>query len=725
MKDNVTNAINKFGITIAGMIGVALSGEMSQITAMLGGIIGSVIGNKITVTELIDSVKAKSPNKLNHDIIKVAKSAAKLAFNVVIGLYQQQVIEKEKNKFSKDDYKKLEVKFKEIVDNLRNYIADEKWINNLTSADIINYDNEFNKEKSLFNDAFSKELEDVNNIFGQNPFPEFYKNNFQKYFQLYFGEHLKQDKYRSALIAYQRETQKMIMDSINELRETQKMTMDSIDELKIKSDKKYIISAIKEGIEQHIRELPDVAHSEKVQAEIEKAVKELNNYFAAKKIIIKEIKSDKLLIEIPNKSITDTEKNYNQLIELTKDIYFFEYNNRLYSIDELDDEEAFDYITGKIKYNQIFTKQIIEAIKDECSKQYPDFYHLIEQKPSDWDTKVGFCDDGKLIISNNFIGIIGKQLDKLFAIGKDIDESEEVTRKKYIKKCNYIVRRTLDLVIFSFLSQLWDDVCNKKITLSAENSLNGYFTMNMNRNEQFVLLRRLINIYKEHKSDNPLLLIPEILKISDYFNENGKLHFCCIELEKLAIDTPNPNILDCHDAEKKLTDFLKCFNFLVNYKAVSMKKIEYLNIKKIEDGYLHHYVNLGYNQNSAEVEKRNFDNNHEVVKSLFTNAVLLYKGKNYTNNINLFPFVIDYNALTFEQNSKIAFFLHPSLLDKDSLVYSFLEDIKDGSFELKYKDIVEKRGGKNVVYLTNDDMKIYNIDCVITTLRMIQKALFN
>jgi hypothetical protein len=150
-----------------------------------------------------------------------------------------------------------------------------------------------------------------------------------------------------------------------------------------------------------------------------------------------------------------------------------------------------------------------------------------------------------------------------------------------------------------------------------------------------------------------------------------------------------------------------------------MKKIEYFNIKNINEGYLHHYVNAGYK--SKEEEKRNFDSCHETINSLFTNAVLLYKDNDYKKNINLFPFVIDCNALALEKNSKIAF-LKQEGFNENEMEYAFLDT--DENLKLEYRGIVQEKGDKNVVFLTDEDMKIYNKDCIFDTFREIQKKLF-
>lgn len=691
MNEKINTIINKFGMPALAVAGTALAATGATAFASANSIgIGALpltiatnlLSNKLTNLtefELVNRLKNVPPDKLNHDIFKVSKSAVKLALKAAIDEYEIG--------------NNIQKKLKKKVDEICKQLDDNDIWDTITAKDIITYESNLSDTSSKWSELFIDELKEANNIFKNADFDK----KFQSYFHLYFGEYLKKD--HSAFIAYEREMQKMIFNSIQELKG------------------KNISGVIKESIVQYIKEIPAVAVNLEIQEEFTKELSELKSYFQPKKIIIKEIKSDRLFIEIPHNEIKEIGSSYDELKTIIDDKYYFEYNNRLYSIDELT-EETFGYLVGKIKCNQLFTKQIIEAIKRGCEKQHPNFYRVIEQTGTNWDIIPRYCDEGKHIISDSFVGIIGKQLNKLFAIGKEADEQENITRKKYIEKCYYLVKRTLDLTIFAFVSQLWDDVCTQKLKISDENPLSGHFTMNLKQEEQFAFLCRLIQIYKGQKKENSTLLISDILNIADQFNEAGELYVACRDLEKLG---DNPTVLDCYFAEKYLTVFFEKFRFLVNYKVASMKKIEYFNIKNIDAGYLHHYVNLGYSRKSLEMEERNFDDCKKTINSLFTNAVLLYKGNDYTKNINLFPFVIDYNALTLEKNSKIAFFRQPAF-DEDCLEYAFLDT--DEIFELEHKGIVQQKGNKNVVFLTDEDMKIYNKDCVLTTFRMIEEKLF-
>jgi hypothetical protein len=705
MNDELSTAINKYAIpvlAVAGALGgAALPGNLVNIAS---GLLTSVIGNKITSHDLINRLKHASPDKLNHDILKMSGEAVKFTVNRIVIDY--------KEKLPKNQLKEIEKEIGKIIDDTNSQIDGENWIKELNTKDVINYADGFNNYEINLTNLPLESVTAIDKLVTDNPFSTFFDERFRKYFKLYFGELLKEDKYRPAFIAYSREKQNMILAAVQQDNE----------KIQEKLSSHEFVSALKDEFQKYIEELSSQAVPQAILEEIlketQKQREKQDSYFKTNIISIQ--KSNRgLAIQKTNK-VEGVVNNYHELKEYTNDVYYFKYNNDFYFIDELN-EEAFDYLTGTIKYNQIFVKQIIEAIKDDCSEQYLKFYGNIEKKGSDWNTIDRLFNRGTEIISESFIGIMKKQLGNLFAIGKDTEESIEKNREKYIVKCNYIVKRTLDLVIFSFLSQLWDDVGNNKIKLKlpAEED----FNMNQNRKEQLALLCSLITVYNEHKPDSSMLLIPEVCEISGCFNENGKLYDCCTQLEKL---TGNPNLLNCYYAEKQLTVFFEHFRFLVHYKLVSMKKIEYFKIKKRDDaaGYLHHYVNIGNEIESCGVEERKFDSSDKTVTSLFTNAVLLYRGEDYTCNINLFPFVIDYNALVLEKEPNIAFFFDSS--EDGKLDYSYIDN--NESVKLKHENIVRQKlklgGSKHDVYLTDDDLKIYNKDCVIDTFHMIQESLF-
>jgi hypothetical protein len=127
-------------------------------------------------------------------------------------------------------------------------------------------------------------------------------------------------------------------------------------------------------------------------------------------------------------------------------------------------------------------------------------------------------------------------------------------------------------------------------------------------------------------------------------------------------------VLTCFEAEKQLAIILEKLIFFVNYKMISMKDITYTKMRNSVPNYLHNYAALGIDsKNNINAEKVNY-----VEEPINTDAILLFTSK-YQESLNLFPFIIDFNALTFESGSKICFYGYQDIQD-GSLNYRFLED---------------------------------------------------
>ncbi|MDR3327313.1 MAG: hypothetical protein LBT04_04190, partial [Prevotellaceae bacterium] len=343
MNDKLNTAINKYAVPIlaskytvpilafVGAIGTTVAtctGSNPQVAGIIGSLLTSVIGNKITNIELINRLKRTSPKNLNHDVLKISGEAVKQTVKWIADSYQEEV----KDKLSENELKEIDGKLTEIINDTNSQIDSENWIKELNTKDVINYVNDFNNQVNLTNLSF----ETIDNLVIDNPFSKFFDEHFQEYFKLYFGELLKQDKCRPALIAYEREIQKMILDAVTQnsdkLAEKIDFTQEEIEKLRKSLDSQEIVSAIRTDIQQYIKELSPQVVSQDIQEDIRREAQKIDSYFKAKKIIIKEIKQDKLLIEIPNKDIIEIGNDYYKLKELTAEIYYFEYNNRLYSI---------------------------------------------------------------------------------------------------------------------------------------------------------------------------------------------------------------------------------------------------------------------------------------------------------------------------------------------------------------------------------------------------------
>ena len=143
---------------------------------------------------------------------------------------------------------------------------------------------------------------------------------------------------------------------------------------------------------------------------------------------------------------------------------------------------------------------------------------------------------------------------------------------------------------------------------------------------------------------------------------------------------------------------------------VSIKRINYQQVRNTDPHYLHRYTALGIDSKAnVNAEKMMY-----TPETVHTDAVLLFKGKNYQHNINLFPFVVDYNALTFEHGAKICFYRSNNISD-DSLEYLFLED--NSIRFLECRDILDSGAAYSDLMMDDDKRKIINLDMVVSQFR--------
>jgi len=255
------------------------------------------------------------------------------------------------------------------------------------------------------------------------------------------------------------------------------------------------------------------------------------------------------------------------------------------------------------------------------------------------------------------------------AIGKEEMSGNKI--RKYLENCQLTCKRALQLLCFSLLSKLWDYKKENNYTLSSDqadtckNFFDNEFEWDI---KSFTnLLKTLMDIYTDNQLELPIVELNESTLPLD-----AQSHFitACNQLQTIdkLLDTFAYTVDDCIEAESNLTTVLETLKFLVNYKMVSIKSISYLEMRNSKPHYLYNYTALGVESKSnINQERVNY-----AETPINTDAVLLYRGS-YYQHVNLFPFVIDENALKFEGGAKICFYTCRDNTD-GSLNYNFLED---------------------------------------------------
>ncbi|MEO6230888.1 MAG: hypothetical protein ABJB11_24630 [Ferruginibacter sp.] len=372
----------------------------------------------------------------------------------------------------------------------------------------------------------------------------------------------------------------------------------------------------------------------------------------------------------------------------------------------------------KNTFNEKLTRSLIEAMATNIPR-VKKFLDNANRMAADWETQERFSDPAKELIAINYVGVLGIQLRKLIAIGKE--ELSANKQKKYLENCQLTAKRALQLLCFALLSKLWDVKKDNDFMLSPEqtDTCNNFFEdeFEWEINGFRDLLKTLLDVFTTNNLALPITGLKgfeEQLQTGSSFAES---------LEKLQLaghfsDKSTLTLEDCSDAENQLTTVLTTLNFLAGYKMMSIKSIGYSEMRNTQPHYLYNYTDLvgidNKSNKTQEQEKLRFE---EV--PINTDAVILYK-ESYRENLNLFPFIIDMNALSVTGGQKICFYAAKANAD-DSLNYSFIED--NSQVNIKNTNTVKPGIDINELLLDPSKLKDMRYDTVFNLFREAKKAI--
>ena len=334
-------------------------------------------------------------------------------------------------------------------------------------------------------------------------------------------------------------------------------------------------------------------------------------------------------------------------------------------------------------------RKLTEAISS-YNNDARDFLNKYKDVPN-WETQERYTRKANGYIISGFVGVLGMLLQKVIAIG--ISAFTSTSSRNYIEVCITTATRTLQLLSFSFISKLWDYKKENKFEFTSEQAdvLENFFNSEIELNvlDYVKLLQTLVNIFEDQKIVYPFSEFDK-----DCFNEGSCLNKTCKNLAEIENKLDSGQIVysTAFEAENELAEFLSALSFLAAYKMVSIKEITYNDIRNEEVKYLHSYTFLGVdNDDKLFSSKYKYD-----ARPVSNDAVLIYKDV-YQQGLNLFPFIIDINALTNETEVRICFYTYYEERKK-KLTYADINKI--GSDE--NKDI---SGPEQVVIQFNDDVE--------------------
>jgi hypothetical protein len=384
-------------------------------------------------------------------------------------------------------------------------------------------------------------------------------------------------------------------------------------------------------------------------------------------VVIKEINNSTMTLVVNG---VEQKINY-RLSDLQKlmerqNITNITYENKVYNIGHIN-EANFGIVTSNKVFNGILTKELILLFRD--NKKVESFLNCLpDEDKNDWESKRQRLKEAQSILEESFVWAIGWQLRRLFSIGNDKDKKIETKIDEYINHCFSTYRIALQLINYLFVAKLWDEKNRNSNIDTDKTPLKNFFCCG--RPLKLVELRRLFQELVEIYANNQLAYPIEkqlIGDINEFTKPDSKFNMACAELEKLEdINTANEayGLGHCHTAEISLTAILTSFSFFSCYQLVTLKRIEYESARNSPARYIKDMNILERKEDKNLLRYLKYDNAPAQTYSVF------FRNKNMS--VNLFPFLLDYNALTNEFDSQI--FLYECMQEESGLRYFSLQN---------------------------------------------------
>ncbi len=390
----------------------------------------------------------------------------------------------------------------------------------------------------------------------------------------------------------------------------------------------------------------------------------------APSVVIENVTADSMKVNI-NGEVQEIKNGLDELKLLLQKMNAedFKSGDKIYNIGSITNA-TFSAEIGKKTFNMFLCRKLTEAIQDYSPDAKSFLESIKDADKADWETQSRYTRKANSYIISSFVGVLGVLLRKLIASGQDASSNNNY--KDYIEVCIATVNRALQLLCYSFISSLWNQKNDKKFDLDKDtaNDLDNFFntSVELNISDYVQLFKALIKMFTNQNLDFPF---KEIKDMADDLKESSVFLTSCKNLQAISdkLDSGQYILSTAFEAETELTSFLSTLKFLVNYKMVSIKDIVYEEVRSNQAQYLHSYTFLGIDsENNMYAEKFRYNS-----KPVSTDAILLFNDT-YTKGLNLFPFIIDYNALTDEMEAKICFFTYFEE-NKKKLTYSDINKI--------------------------------------------------
>jgi hypothetical protein len=285
--------------------------------------------------------------------------------------------------------------------------------------------------------------------------------------------------------------------------------------------------------------------------------------------------------------------------------------------------------------------------------------------------------DLRVAVIDSFPTPIGMHLRKLLI-------SEDISTDRLQKIVN-LYQVSAQFLAYILVTQLWDEkVKQPNLVIDTEQSAIIKNFLGLGAADSYVynfitLIRTIGDILSNNHID---AFVIEFNDLRDKYNQDTDFQKSVLFLEEMKKELLGSVSADeiesfCVQAEDQLIKIFSQLGFSAKYTLATIKTIELMKARHTNPRFRHNLVFL--NQLTAAIgvlddflESNNFSENNSVI--------LMRDEETVQPSLNLSPFLIDENALSGQQNSKLFFFT-----SRDNGTYSFtlIDNLKD---QLAIKD---------------------------------------
>lgn len=276
-------------------------------------------------------------------------------------------------------------------------------------------------------------------------------------------------------------------------------------------------------------------------------------------------------------------------------------------------------------------------------------------------------------IIDSFPAPVGEQLRKLFA-GTAVDVQR-------LRQLVVTYETVVELFCFTMLSRFWDARQeNPALRLNEEQAaaFNSFFALSAGSQPTFNYIKLITagaEVFRENK------IAPFVEEFADFGaappEQEEAFDLAHRFMEEMRAELLRGKVAAeeiesfCMQAEKHLGTILSALAFLVKYKLTTIKRIDIIKPRHKTPEYRHNQVVLDRVtagiMDSAEVYPAFTDSE---------SVILLKNVEDVKDYLSLSPFIIDENAFTGDQNSKLFFYSYHDAAN-DSYHFRFVDNADD------------------------------------------------